>query len=107
MVENYIFSITLEGYFIIIDKYSGNIIRSTDIFTNFKPKKRKKIEPTGFIVGNKNIYITTDNGKLLVVDIVTGTNFNLIKIDNDTISRPSILNQSLYIIKNNSIIKMD
>ena len=107
LVENYIFSITLEGYFTIIDKYSGNIIRSTDIFTNFKPKKRKKIEPTGFIVGNKNIYITTDNGKLLVVDIVTGTNFDLIKIDNDTISRPSILNQSLYIIKNNSIIKMD
>jgi len=107
LVENYIFTITLEGYFTIIDKYTGNIIRSTDIFKNFSLKKRKKIKPTGFIVGNNNIYITTSNGKLLVADIMTGITLNLIKIDNEKISRPSILNQSLYIIKNNSIIKMD
>ena len=107
LVENYIFTITLEGYFTIIDKYTGNIIRSTDIFKNFSLKKRKKIKPTGFIVGNNNIYITTSNGKLLVADIMTGITLNSIKIDNEKISRPSILNQSLYIIKNNSIIKMD
>ncbi len=58
-------------------------------------------------MGNNNIYITTSNGKLLVADIMTGITLNLIKIDNEKISRPSILNQSLYIIKNNSIIKMD
>ena len=107
LIENYIFTITLEGYFTIIDKNSGNIIRNTDIFSNFKKKHRKNIKPTGFIVGNDSIFVTTSNGKLLVIDIATSINKNIIKIDNDKISRPIIINQSLYIIKNNSIIKMD
>ena len=97
----------LKGYFTIIDKNSGNIIRNTDIFSNFKKKHRKNIKPTGFIVGNDSIFVTTSNGKLLVIDIATSINKNIIKIDNDKISRPIIINQSLYIIKNNSIIKMD
>ena len=107
LIENYIFTITLEGYFTIIDKNSGNIIRNTDIFSNFKKKHRKNIKPTGFIVGNDSIFVTTSNGKLLVIDIATSINKNIIKIDNNKISRPLIINQSLYIIKNNSIIKMD
>jgi hypothetical protein len=50
LVGNYIFTVSLEGYLIVIEKNSGNIIRVTDIFKNFK-KKKKKIKPTGFVVG--------------------------------------------------------
>ena len=107
LIDNYIFTVSSEGYLIIIDKIYGNIIRSTDIFKNFKDKKRKKIKPVGFIVGKNNIYLTTNNGKLLVIDIVTGITSSIIKIDNDKVSRPSVLNKNLYIIKDNSIIKLN
>ena len=43
----------------VIDKITGNIIKVTDVFNNFNPKKRKEILPTGFIVGRKNIYLST------------------------------------------------
>ena len=58
-------------------------------------------------MGKNNIYLTTDNGKLLVVDISTGKTKSVLKIDNEKISRPFVLNQNLYIIKENSIIKLN
>ena len=50
---NYIFTISQEGYLFIIEKQSGNIIKITDVFSHFKPKKREKIEPVGFVMGLK------------------------------------------------------
>jgi len=107
LVENYIFTVSLEGYLILIEKKSGNILRVTDVFKNFKEKKRVKIKPVGFIIGKNNIYITTDNGRLLVVEIKTGKTISILKIDNDTISRPFILGKNLFVVKDNAIIKLD
>ena len=107
LIANYIFTISLEGFLIVIDKSSGNIIRITDVFSDFKEKKRKKIKPIGFIVGVNNIYLTTDNGKLLVIDIKNGKTNSILRIDNDRVSRPFILNKNLFVVKDNAIIKLD
>ena len=56
LVDNYLITVSIEGYLIIIEKSSGNIIRITDIFNNFKPKKRNQIKPSGFVVGLNKIY---------------------------------------------------
>ena len=107
LVGNYIFTVSLEGYLIIIEKNSGNIIRINDLFSGFKKKKREKIKPVGFVVGTKNIYLTTNQGRLIVVDIKTGKINSILKIDNEKISRPYVLEKSLYVIKDNAIIKLD
>ena len=143
LVDNIIFAISMEGFLIIIDNQSGNIIRITDVFTQYKrsyfkkrsrtytfgKKKKPKskrivkektsptytfgqkqgsaIEPVGFIVGSKNIYLTTSHGRLIVIDITTGKPTSVLKIDNDKISRPFVLNKNLFIIKDNAIIKLD
>ena len=88
-------------------KNTGNIIKVTDVFRNFKKKKRDKIRPIGFIMGVKNIYLTTDNGRLLVIDIKTGRTNSILKIDNEKISRPFVLDKNLFVIKDNAIIKLD
>ena len=143
LVDNIIFAISMEGFLIIIDNQSGNIIRITDVFTQYKrsyfkkrsrtytfgkkkkPKSKRivkektkrtytfgqkhgsKIEPVGFIVGSKNIYLTTSHGRLIIIDITTGKPTSILKIDNDKISRPFVLNKNLFIIKDNAIIKLD
>jgi len=106
LVGNYIFTVSIEGYLIVIEKNSGNIIRVTDVFKNFKPKKRKKIKPTGFIMGLNNIYLSTDNGRILVIDIASGKIKSALKIDNEKISRPLILDKNLFVVKDNAIIKL-
>ena len=107
VVGDFLFSISLEGYFIITEKKSGNIIRVTDVFKNFKPKKRINIKPTGFIVGLKNIYLSTSNGRLIVIEIASGKIISTLKIDNDKISKPFVQNKNLFLIKNNAIIKLN
>ena len=59
------------------------------------------------MVGKNNIYLTTDNGRLLVVDLKIGKTKSIIKIDRNKISRPFILNQNMFLIKEDSIIKLD
>ncbi len=107
IVDNYLFIVSIEGYLFIVEKNTGNIIRVTDIFSNFNEKKRNKIKPTGFIVGLNNIYLSTNNGKLLVVDIAIGKTITVLKIDSDKISRPFVLNKKLFLIKDNAIIKLN
>ncbi len=107
LVDNYLFSISLEGYLVIIEKNTGNIIRVTDVFKNFKPKKRNRIKPTGFIVGLNNIYLSTSTGRLIVIDIYTGEAKSTLKIDNEKISKPFVQNNDLFLVKDNAIIKIN
>ena len=107
LIGNLLITVTLEGYLVIIEKNTGNIIRVTDIFKMLNKKKREKIKPVGFIVGTNNIYLTTDNGKMFIIDIKTGVTNKILKIDNDKISRPFVLDKDLYVIKDNAIIKLD
>tara|TARA_A100001388_G_scaffold232164_1_gene184702 strand:+ start:404 stop:1711 length:1308 start_codon:yes stop_codon:yes gene_type:complete len=107
IIGNMLFTISQEGYLFLIDKKTGNIIRATNVFSNFKLKKRKEINPTGFIVGSEKIYLSTNNGRLLVIDISTGKTDFVLKIDNEKILRPVVLNQNLFVIKDNAIIKLN
>ena len=107
IINNYIFCVTLEGYLAVIEKNTGNIIRVTDIFQQFKSKKRIKIKPTGFIIGEENIYISTSNGRLLEVDINSGKTKYTLKINSKTVSRAAVVNKNLYIISESSIIKLN
>ena len=107
IVENLVFTVSLEGFLYILDKTSGNIIRITDIFNGFKQKKRFDIKPIGFLVGSQQIFLSTSNGRLLIIDLVSGKTNSTIKIDNKKISKPFILNDNLFLIKNGSIVKLN
>ena len=107
IIDNLIFTVSLEGYLVIIDKKSGKILRATDIFDIFKKKKREKILPVGFIVAKNHIYLSTSNGRLLLIDFITGKTKAAYKIDNDKISSPIVLNKSFYLAKDSSIIRLN
>ena len=104
--EGLIFTVTLEGYLVLIDSRNGNIVRMTSIFENFKKYKKKNIKPEGFIVAKNEIYLSLNNGKLAIIDIANGRSKNVLKIDNEKISRPYVLNNKMYIVRNNAIIKL-
>jgi outer membrane protein assembly factor BamB len=107
IINDLIFSVSNEGFLFVIKTQSGDIIRITDVFQSFKKKKRKKINPEGFIVGKENLYLTTSNGRLLIIDISLGKTVSILKIAGEKISQPFISNKRLFIVKDNSIIKLN
>ncbi len=104
IIDKLIFTVSDKGYFFVIDKSSGNILRSTNVLGT---EKNKDIYPTGFIVAKNYIYLSLSNGRLLKISIEDGNIKDLIKIDGDKISRPYILNKKMYILKNNAIVKIE
>ena len=119
LIENLIFSITMEGFLVVTDYRTGDVIRITDIFSgfirdyllDFKDPVRTNMLPVGFVVGAKNVYLTTDHGLLIVIDILTGKTKSVLKLakykGRTKISRPFALNKNLFIIKNNAILKLN
>ncbi len=107
IIGNLIFTISEDGYFFVIEKKNGNIIRINNIFKNFKKSKKNTIYPTGFILNHKEVFISTSKGKLFTMNLENGNIINIIKVDNNKISRPWIKNNNMYLIKDNSIIKLN
>ena len=102
---NLIFTVSNEGYLYAIEKNKGNIIRVTDLFKIYKQKKRKNIYPIGFAIGNKNLYLTNSDGKLIVVDLQNGSIIKTEKVSSNLVSKPFIYNNNLFLIRNGSIVR--
>jgi hypothetical protein len=77
----------------------------TDLFKYYKLKERKNIKPVGFAIGNTNLYLTNTDGKMIVTDLSLGEVKRVEKVSSDFISRPFIVNDNIFIIKNGSIIQ--
>ena len=105
LTKDLIFTVSNEGFLFTIQKSTGNIIRINYLYKDYKEKKRKELKPIGFVIGNTNIYISNNDGKLIVVDLSNGKVNFIEKIGGDTISEPFIVNQNLYLIKSGSIVR--
>ena len=107
IIDNVIFTISDNGYLFIIEKDTGNIVRSTNVLSNFKQKKRDKIKLTGFLVSSDKIYLTSNNGHLILINIEDGKQDEIFKVSREKISKPYVNNESLYIVKDDQIIKIN
>jgi len=107
VIDDLIYTVTLEGYLIVIDSIRGNILRITNIFDRFKKSKRNEIKPVGFVVGQDKIYLSLDNGKLLIINTLDGKTAEVAKITGSKISRPHIFNKKMYLIKDNAIVRIN
>ena len=105
IINDLIFTISNDGYLFVIEKENGNIIRITDLYKEYKIKKRSGINVIGFVLGLKNIYLTNSDGKLIVSDLISGKVISSKKISGDLVSEPFIFEENLFIIRNGSIIQ--
>ena len=105
--DGLIFTVTLEGYLAVIDSRNGNIVRMTNILNQIRNPKKKNIKPEGFIISKDKLYLSLSNGRLIIIEILTGKPLDIIKIDSQKISRPYILNNKMFIVRDNAIIKLN
>ena len=107
ILDEFILTISEDGHLFTIQKEQGNILRINDIYTLYKAKKRKDIKPEGFVIANNKIFLTNNNGHLIVINLKTGKIEQIKKIAREKISKPYIFNQHLYLVKNGTIVKYD
>jgi len=105
VIGKFIITVSSNGYLYLADKKSGTILRINDLYKDYKYKKRINILPTGFVVARNKIYLTNDDGKLIIADLNTGNILNIFKIAGGRISQPYVYGNNLLLIKNGSIIK--
>ena len=105
LIGNLIFTISNEGYLYLVDKNKGNIIRITDLFLNYKDKKRGNIYPIGFVIGDKKLFLTNSDGKIIIAGIEDGKIIKIEKVSGGLVSEPFIFNNNLYVVRNGSIIR--
>jgi len=105
--DKFLFTVSNEGYFFVIERMTGNIVRITDVFNVFKPKKREGIKPIGFVLSYDKMFLSTNKGRLLTINIASGKTESIFKIDNDRISKPFVFNKKILLVKDNSIIKLN
>ena len=105
LIENLILTVSNEGFLYVVDKNKGNILRVTDLLKNYKDKERKNINPIGFAIGNKNLYLTNSNGQMIVADIELGDIIEVEKVSSGVVSEPFIFNNNLYVVNNRSILQ--
>ena len=102
---NLIFTVSEDGYLLVIEKNKGNIIRVTDLLKNYKLKKREDIKPVGFAIDDMTLYLTNSDGKMILADLSIGNIKTIEKVSGDFVSRPFIFNQNLFVIRNGSIVQ--
>ncbi len=105
ILGNLVLTISNDGFLFVVEKNNGNIIRVTDLFLNYKNKKRKNINPEGFIIGSKKIYLTNSDGKMIVADISLGNVSRIEKVFGSSVSEPFIFNNHLFVVRNGSVIQ--
>jgi len=107
LIKNLIITISDNGYLFVIDKEKGNIIKIKDIFKIYKEKNRKKIKPTGFSISQDKIYVSNNDGKLIVLELTTGNILKVEKIARKIMSKPFLFNNHLFMIKNGAVVQYE
>ena len=107
IIGDYVVTISDNGLLVVMNNKTGQIIRINDLFKNVKEKRKKNYQPIGFLVGKFNVYISTNNGRMLVVNFKEGKIEKTLKLDSNKLQRPVYFNKSLYIAKDNSIIRLN
>ena len=105
IIGNLLFTVSNNGYLYVIEKDKGNIIRITDLYINYKVKKRKNINPVGFAIGNSKLFLTNTDGNMIFVDLRLGNITGIEKVTGNLTSKPFIFNQNLFVLRNGSIVQ--
>ena len=106
VIENFVVTVSEEGFLFVIEQNTGNILRISNSLINIK-NKDNKIKPIGFVIAKNKIYLSLNTGRIIKIDLKTGFQENIFKLHGSKISRPYVFNGSMYLVKDNAIIKVN
>ena len=103
IVNNNIFLVSENGYFIILNKNTGEIKSSVNLLKNLK-KKKQNTQIVSFIMGSGKIYSVTKNGYLIITSANSGKVESYKRLAKSISVSPIISDNKLFILTENSKI---
>ena len=101
VTDNYVFFTSKEGFLLNLERKTGKIIWSRNIFDKLKKLKHKKTgDITSVLFLSNQIFLTTENGYFLFLDYQNGKIINYSKVAKGFFSKPIISNGKILIIDN-------
>mgnify|MGYP001283289109 FL=1 len=101
VLKDYIFLTSKKGFILSLDRKTGKVVWSGNLF-----KKSKKLEYqktgniTSILLVSDQIFITTERGYFLFLDYQNGEVINYAKVSKSFFSKPIIWNETILIIDN-------
>ena len=98
-MEEYIMDVEVDNERTILKTFSRTVEGAVDNVVKMNGVQKL------FAIGNKNLYLTNSDGKLIVVDLQNGSIIKTEKVSSNLVSKPFIYNNNLYLIRNGSIVR--
>ena len=98
--KNHVFLLTSNGYLINVKKESGIANWSVNLYKNLK-KKHHDVKFNNFILASSKIYVSTNNGYLLICSTQNGKVEKIVKLGK-SINNFIISKDNLYVLTNKS-----
>ncbi len=101
ILKNYVFLISKNGFLITLNRKTGKVVWSQNIFKNLKKLKNNKAgDITSILFVSDQIFVTTQNGYFLFLNYQNGEIINYAKVSKGFFSKPVIINETIIIIDN-------
>ena len=101
VLNDYVFLSSSKGFVVNLNKKTGEIIWSRNIFSKIKKLKYEKTGDVSSILFLSNtIFVTTENGYVIFLDYQNGKILNYSKIADAFFSKPVVFDQKILIIDN-------
>ena len=101
ILKNYVFLISKNGFLITLNRKTGKVVWSQNIFKNLKKLKNNKAgDITSILFVSDQIFVTTKNGYFLFLNYQNGEIINYAKVSKGFFSKPIIINETILIIDN-------
>ena len=102
IINKLLFTISEDGFLVVINKFNGQIIRATNFGESDKLFAKKNSKINGFVIAKNNIMLSL-NGSLLKINIEYGKIEDIIKLSKNNISRPVVSKRELVIVTEKKI----
>ena len=66
---------------------------------------RDAVGSKNFLIGDKNIFLTNSDGKMIIAGIENGKIIKIEKVSGGLVSEPFIFNNNLYVVRSGSIVQ--
>ena len=99
VLNNYIFLGTNKGLILNLNRNTGKVIWSRNIFSKLKKLKYEKTgDITSILFLSDTILVTSENGYLIFLDYQNGQIINYTKISSGFFSKPVVSSENIIII---------